>query len=225
MKTFVLDASSIISLSDSCLLYLLKDLHDKLDIELVIPRSVEDESVTRPLNIKRFELNAIRIKKGIEEGWLKVRDIGDSAIKLRDELESVINSIFFVEDKDLTIFQRGESEAIVLAAELNSEVFVIDERTTRALLEDPLSLHSLIQRRQGRQIQVRKEGLNKLKDLFPDVLVVRSCDLIAWAFEQKAFSRELLHEKAALEAALYAVKFKGCAVSIEEIKEYLRSVK
>ena len=57
------------------------------------------------------------------------------------------------------------------------------------------------------------------------IKVFRSVERVAVAFEEKLFGKELGDTRKDLEAALYAAKFAGCAVSENEIKEFLRSVK
>jgi hypothetical protein len=57
--------------------------------------------------------------------------------------------------------------------------------------------------------------------MFQNLLMFRSVDLVACAYEQGLFDHELAHGKLELEAALYAAKFAGCAVSEKEIDEYV----
>jgi hypothetical protein len=45
------------------------------------------------------------------------------------------------------------------------------------------------------------------------------------AYEQELFDHELEHTTLELEAALYATKFSGCAVSEKEIEDYLSIVR
>ncbi|MEX2701861.1 MAG: hypothetical protein Q6368_002170, partial [Candidatus Baldrarchaeota archaeon] len=71
LGTLVVDSSSLISLSSSCLFDLIGEL-SKLGIRFVVSKTVAEESVYNPLRIKRFELNALRIDRGISKGWLHV---------------------------------------------------------------------------------------------------------------------------------------------------------
>ncbi len=225
MNRFVLDSSSIISLSDTCLFGLLNGLMKKKGIEFFIPKSVERESVERPLNIKKFELNALRIKQGIDSGVLQVFD---KETELRDEtlhLEHVFNSVFHSKGKDVTIMHRGEVESIVLLRKLNSKILVIDERITRLLLEDPFQLRNVLQRRQRRRIDIKPEMISEIRELISKFSIVRSSELVALAYENGLLNIGISSSVQSLEAALYAVKFNGCAISNVEILRYLREVR
>lgn len=223
-RKIVADSSSIISLSDSCLLYLMREINRREGIEFVIPKSVEFESVTRPLEIHRFELNAMRIKKGIDEGWISVSELNEKSVNFVKEMKIKTNSLFFSGNRALEIMHAGELEALALAKEINAVALLVDERTTRMLLEEPFRLKELIQRRQGVKVEAGKDAIAGLESFMPRLPVIRSTELIAFAFEKNLFNTELLADFPSLQAALYAVKFKGCAVSGEEIEKYLKSL-
>ncbi|MBT4596898.1 MAG: hypothetical protein HOC95_02870, partial [Candidatus Diapherotrites archaeon] len=60
------------------------------------------------------------------------------------------------------------------------------------------------------------------RKMFSNLKIFRSVDIIALAFEQDLFNGELDKGQLELEAALYATKFAGCAVSEKEIQDYLK---
>ena len=72
---FVFDSSSLIALSQTCLIELLAGLREKMKADFLIPAMVEQEVVARPLHIKRFELNAVRIKKAVDSGVFIVKEL------------------------------------------------------------------------------------------------------------------------------------------------------
>ena len=72
---------------------------------------------------------------------------------------------------------------------------------------------------------ITQEIAAKLKEMFSDLEIARSVDLVALAFERKLLGKELPQSKQALEAALYAVKYAGCAVSGNEIEHFLGTKK
>jgi len=224
MKQLVLDSSSIISLSDSCLFSILKGLHQELGLEFFVPKAVLDETVLRPMTIKRFELSAVRVKKGIEEGWLKVHEISDKSKNLVKEIISTFNNLFFVKGLPLEVVQLGEIEALALIKELNIKIFVVDERTVRLLLEKPESMKKLLELRHKSKIELHKENLFKLKRMFSDLTIIRSTELVALASKYGVIANELTKDKQSLEAALYSVKFNGCSVSEPEIIDYLNKI-
>jgi hypothetical protein len=49
--------------------------------------------------------------------------------------------------------------------------------------------------------------------------VVRSVDLLGYAFEQNMVSPEFRNREF-LRSAMYSLKFRGCSASFEEIEEY-----
>ena len=217
----VFDASSLISVGQSCLINTLKELKEKTGHDFVVPESVFFEVVERPLRIKRFQLNAVRSKKAVREGWLEVKKLDSRHRQLSKEIEVQANNIISVRGKPVKLIQRGEAEALALTKQLNAPFLVIDERTTRTIIENPQQLKSLIERRQHKQARLNQSNANYLKKMFSDLSIVRSVEMIALAFEKGLATAELPKTKQGLEAALYALKYAGCAVSGEEITAFL----
>jgi len=89
---------------------------------------------------------------------------------------------------------------------------VIDERTARMLCEDPENLRKLLQKKLHTNINVNKKNY----DFFKGFRVIRSTELIYIAHKKNIIE---LKDKRAYEAMLYAIKYKGCSVSEEEIEE------
>lgn len=225
MREIVLDSSALVSLSDSCLFNVLRSLHEQLGLTFFIPKAVEKETVITPLEIKRFELNAVRIRKGISEGWLKVRNVSPQGMSLVNEILHSFNNLFFLHGRPLNIIQLGEIEALALVKDLNAKVYVVDERTTRMLIESPQKMRSMLEQRHKTKIKVHKENLFKLKRMFNGLTVVRSTEIIALAFKKGILALELQDDLKSLEAALYSVKFNGCSVSEDEITAFLKKAK
>ncbi len=117
--------------------------------------------------------------------------------------------------------EKGEIEALCLIKELGAEAFAIDERTTRMLIENPLELQKILQARRRIKVGVNKENSKQLQEMFQGTVILRSVELVALAFEQGLLSQELPEGKQSLEAALFAAKYSGCAVSAREINVFL----
>ncbi|MBU2100573.1 hypothetical protein KKB11_05055 [Candidatus Micrarchaeota archaeon] len=217
LNEIVFDSSSIISVSQNCLMKVLGNLSKKTTSRFLIPRAVYSESVKRPLEINKFELNALRIKKAIDSKWLQVEKEAIDASKI----ESLANNIFFSEQKPLRIIHLGEAETIALYLKRKASILAIDERTTRMLIEEPENLAKKLRFNYRKKIKTNKVNLRNFLSVAGNIKMVRSCDLIAKAFDLGCFEGELESSVKSLEAALYALKFNGCAVSMEEIKEYL----
>ncbi|MBU0662055.1 hypothetical protein KKH30_01135 [Candidatus Micrarchaeota archaeon] len=224
MNRFVVDASSLISLSGSCLVKLLRNFSESADIAFHIPQSVYYESVERPIKIRRFELNAVRIKDAVDSGYLHVERKSPEITSLTHELEMSGNCMNYADGRPIKLIQLGETESLALARTLKARVVVIDERTTRMLVEDAYALQRFLENRYGRNISINKPALSRFHSLTQGVNFIRSSELVALAYENNLFEPELQHTKQALEAALYAVKFGGCAVSMREIDTYIKGV-
>ncbi len=216
----VFDSSSLISVGQSCLIEVLHGLHDAMNAEFVIPKSVFREAVRRPLRIRRFELNAVRLGKAVDEKWLHV--VGLQGRGSAEEIMRTANSCFYIRGKPVALLQRGEVDALALALQLKAAALVIDERTARMLVEAPFKLRDLMQSRHMEKIAVDRGKAESFGLLFKGLSIVRSVELIALAFELGLLGRELQQSKQALHAALYAAKYSGCAVSSREIEQFLK---
>ena len=221
MNELIFDSSSIISIAQNCLMKVLESLSKKTNNHFVITKGVEFESVIKPLTITKFELNALRIKRAIDLDWFKVEPNEIDST----QIENLANNIFFSENKPIKIIHKGEAEALALYKKLNASVLVIDERTTRMLIEEPKNLEKKLKFHYRKKIKMNTGNLKKFSSFVGKINIVRSAELIAKAFDLGCFEGELENSNKSLEAALFALKFNGCAVSLEEIKEYLSVVK
>lgn len=211
MKALVFDSSSIITLALNGLTYLLEELKKNFDGKFFISHIVKREIVEKPIEIKRFELEALTIAKLIENKTIEVMNIPQNKI---DVVLENANSIFMTEGEYIKILHQGESSCIALAKILQEQGYevtlVIDERTTRMLLEAQENLSMLLERKLHKKVIVKKKYRNGFD-------VIRSAEICFVAYEKgiiKLDSREK-----ALDALLYATKYKGCAISSEEIEK------
>lgn len=215
----VFDSSSIISISQTCLLDIIGGLVEKAGVQFFIPEAVFNESVKRPLEIKRFELNAVRIKKAIDAGWFQVRNVSDR--QLFSEIDRLSNNSFFLKGKPIRLLQKGEIESLVLIKELGADAFATDERTARTIVENPKMLQKILSMRRRKHIGINSDNIQALKEMFSDITIVRSVELIALSYEHGLLGEMLPEGKQSLEAALFAAKYGGCAVSAREINIFL----
>lgn len=219
----VIDSGTMITLSGTCLMNVFKNFVRANKFDLMISSTIAQESVWNPIGNKRFALNAARIKYAISEQIVKTMP-KDSRVSFEmEKILRIANHIFFTQHGPLTIIQAGEAEALALAKIYGAKAMFVDERTTRALIENPARLKQVLERRQDEAVRINQENLDAIRGMFPNLLMFRSVDIIALAFEQDLFDHELAHGKLELEAALYSAKFNGCAVSENEINEYLKN--
>ncbi len=211
MKALVFDSSSIITLALNGLTYLLEELKKNFDGKFFISHIVKREIVEKPIEIKRFELEALRIAKLIENKTIEVMNIPQNKIDI--VLENA-NSIFMTEGEYIKILHQGESSCIALAKILQEQGYevtlVIDERTTRMLLEAQENLSMLLERKLHKKIIVKKKYRNGFD-------VIRSAEICFVAYEKGII--KLNSGEKVLDALLYATKYKGCSISSEEIEK------
>ncbi|MCX6802469.1 MAG: hypothetical protein NT067_05165 [Candidatus Diapherotrites archaeon] len=221
MKSIVFDSSTLISLSSSCLFNAVGELFKASGLEAVISSGVEAESVLTPINIKRLELNAMRIRHGIESGWIRIAGLDESVNSEVTELAGKANSCFFTSLGNITLLHRGEAEALVLAEKTGAVVLAMDERTTRMIVEEPERLRKLLEKRHECRVQKNQAVSEEISKRFRGLKIVRSSEIAVLAFEKGFLSKEIGEGEKALEAALYSLKYQGCAISSEEIEEFL----
>jgi predicted nucleic acid-binding protein len=219
LNKIIVDSSTIICISEKCLTPVLSDFVKKNNIELIMPSSVYDESVKKPLNIKRFELNALRIKKMISDGIISVAEKDNELMNKTKEILSLANTVFWTKKYPFELLHLGEAEAIALAKKTGALFVGVDERTARMLIESPKRLKVIIEKRNNFELEIDKTALNNLKRITENISFIRSTELMALAFKQGLFCNQLINEFQSLKATLYALKFAGCAISSKEIED------
>ncbi|MBR9681339.1 MAG: hypothetical protein GOV00_00910 [Candidatus Altiarchaeota archaeon] len=216
MNRIVCDASSIITLSSNCLLWLLKRFEN---IEFVIPPYVKKESVDVPLKGKRHGFDAMRNGNSIGNGLT----ILESDAALRDNLLNLSNSVFVSKNRSFKIVHRGEIDMIAVAKKHQINTLLVDEKNTRLLIEDRVRLKNLMERRTHRKIEINKEVEERLAKELDGLFVLRSSELVAEAVKRNIIDWPY-SKRQLLRNALYALKFKGCAITEGEIVELVNVV-
>ena len=79
------------------------------------------------------------------------------------------------------------------------------------LSEKPENLKKLLQKKLHVRIDIKKENLKHFKGF----KIVRSTELIYIAYKKELVR---IKDKKILDALLYALKYKGCAISVDEIE-------
>ncbi|MBI5228033.1 hypothetical protein HY988_05580 [Candidatus Micrarchaeota archaeon] len=220
----ICDSGALISLTAGCLDRLLYFFSEKYHVRFLIPPCVEYESVKHPIESRllKYLFSAMRIKEAIEDGVvIKI----DANLDLEAKrLMGLANNIFYLKGKPLTLIQQGEAEMLALAKSVDVSYVLIDERTTRLLIEAPFKLKEHFEQEFHVSVMVNKKNLQELSSLISHIKAIRSSELVMLAYEKGYFSSFASIKKDALEAALYKMKYSGCAISFNEIKDYLKSV-
>ena len=202
------------------LLYVLRKLKENCKIKFIVTNEVKQEIIDRPLKIKRFKLEALKLDQLMFDKVLESPEssgINNKEISIRTEkFLDLANSTYKESDKYIHLIDLGEASCVALSKILNEKniqnVIAIDERTTRMLCEKPENLKKLLQKKLHTSIKYEKENIKHFKGL----KVIRSTEIIYTAYKKDL---TILKGKQALDALLYALKSKGCAISYEEIEE------
>lgn len=213
----VFDSGPLINLANNCLLDVLRFV----PAEMYIPPAVYREVYGYPSTKKMYAWSAVLINEVIGKKVL-LRTLSARERSLVEHLDHLMNSLFYSSRGPIRIVHPGEIEAVVLASEMD-KVVAIDERTMRLIVEDVDALKKRLSSKIHAWVKVDKKKLEEVQDFLGDLLVVRSVDLVAYAYEKGYFS-SFKDSKTALRASLYALKYGGCAVSEEEIERFLRRV-
>lgn len=225
MRSIIFDTGSLISLVTNNLLWILEPLKKQFKGEFYITPAVKKELIDKPLNIHRFELEAMEVYTYIKKGILKIID--DKKIKLTAEkLLHYANHSFKAHGRWIKIVDEAEIETVAADAILDAEAVVIDERTVRILLENSIKLTELMENKLHCKIQPNKENIKEFKKILEDVQIIRSTELVTIAYRLGLLDSYILDKidspkKRLLNAALWALKIRGCAISRKEIDEIL----
>ena len=223
MKALIFDSGSIINFSMNGILDVLAKLKKIFRGKFLITESVKEEIIKRPLNIKKFELGALKIQSLLDEGVIEVpSSLGIKNLEIENDTKEILelaNRAFFIKDRYIHLIDKGEASCLVLSEILSKRniknLIVIDERTTRMLCEKPGNLHKLLETKLHTKINFNEKNFSR----FSEFKFIRSCELLYIAYKKNLV--ELKNGKV-LDALLYAVKYRGCSVSKNEIEEIKR---
>ncbi|VVC03391.1 Uncharacterised protein [Candidatus Bilamarchaeum dharawalense] len=219
------DSGALITLTAGCLDSVLYFFAENYNVRFIIPPSVEYETVTRPLqsDLRKHLFSAIRLKDAIDDGVIVVVDA-----KIESEARrfmNAANNMFYIKGKPVRLIHYGESEMLVLSKELGINTILIDERTTRLLIEAPFKLKEHLEREFSVNVMINKNGFRDMASQISELKSLRSSELVMLAYENGYFKSFQKLQKEALEAALYKMKYAGCSIGFDEITDYLSSVK
>lgn len=217
-KLLILDAGPLISLTMNGLLNVFENLKTKFpEIKIVLTPQVKRETIDRPLKIKKYELEAIKITELLEKGVLTPSSEFISNREIERETANMLktaNSIFRASGQTISPIQEGEASCLALSKLCGMEnLIVIDERTTRLLTESPESLHTLMERKVHTKLDFNTKNLKE----FRKFRFIRSSEILFVAYKNNLLNMK--KDKQVLDAVLYSVKFSGTAVSSKEIEE------
>jgi len=142
---------------------------------------------------------------------------------------NLANNMYKAKGNWIKIVHIGEIEAVAYAIKHKADAFVVDERTTRMLLENPEGVELRLSKKLHTQVMVNRQNLEEFKKRTMGLKVLRSVELMAMAYE-KGFLEEYMPEKEApreklIDAMLWSLKTTGCAISDAELERVKKLVK
>jgi len=218
-KALIFDASTLINLSMNGLLDVLAKLRKIFQGKFLITENVRYETIEHPLKIKKFELGALKINFLLKQKIIEMPDIlGISEKEIEEKTRELLNTsnhTFIAQESYIRLIDSGEASCLALSELLSRKgiknAIAMDERTTRMLCEKPENLQKLLESKLHTKIKVKKENFLA----FSQFKIIRSCELMYIAYKNKLVE---LENGNVLDALLYAVKYKGCSVSRNEIE-------
>ena len=226
MKSLIFDAGPVISLATNNLLWILEPLKKEFEGKFYITEPVKRELIDRPLETKKFKFEAIQVEKLIEKGILEVID--NSFIREKTPIFlNTTNEIFKAYNNYyMRIVHFAEISVIAAAISLNADAIVIDEKTTRFLIENPKMIVEILKKTLHTPISINENNLKEFKNTVKDIKAIRSIELVTIAYEHGLLDNYITKipdaRKNLLESVLWGVKLNGCAVSKEEIEQIVR---
>ncbi len=225
MKSIVFDSGPIISLATNSLLDILPKLKNTFKGEFYITPAVYNELIIKPMEGKKYKFEAMRVRALIDKKILSIIE-NKEIKKIASEIAYLANNLFKAKGRFIQLVHKGEIEAMAASITLKSSAMVVDERTTRLLIEDHSRLEERLRKKLHTEISANYSNLKKLSLLLKEIKPIRSTELVVVAYEIGALDYYLEHsrtsKKELLDAVLWALKLHGCAISEQEIKEIIK---
>lgn len=220
-KIIFFDTGPIISLVMARIIWILPHLKERFGGRFYITPAVHKELIERPLTIRRFEFEALQVLKLIKEGVLEIYDKVPQQKLV--QIESLANTSFKIDDKAIDVVQAGELESVACVLELGAAAIVMDERTLRLFIENNEAMVMLLEERFNKKVVSDKVKINQFSQLFTNITIIRSVELIGVAYKLGLLNPYLPDMKQGkeilLDSLLWGAKYNGCAVTDDEVKE------
>jgi len=186
-------------------------------LQLIVPPAVRKEIVENPSHSKKYGFKAYQMNNYFEDNLLHVYP-GDIK-KEAGLILNYANNVFEHKNRAIKLIHAGEAEALACLNQTDDKTFLVDERTMRLLIEDPLKLQDYMEHTMKKKVIVDHKALEKFQEFTQGIKVIRSSELAVYAYENKWFDHQATEKT--LGDMLYALKFAGCSITQEEIKRYV----
>jgi hypothetical protein len=224
MKYLIFDAGPIISLTMNGMLPIIEKLKEIFDGEFILTPHVKNEVIDRPMKIKKYKLEALQVNDMLSRGIFKLSTDIVPQQKLDKEIKrllKVTNGVLRTTQtkEKIKIIHEGEAACLAFSNLCKCDnAIVIDERTTRMLTEAPQNLEKMMEKKLHTPLDAQLSLLDELKRF----RFIRSAELLFIAYKKGLI--KIKGGVDVLDALLYGVKFKGCAIASTEIEDMKRLV-
>ena len=223
-KAIIFDSGVLISFSMNGVTDLIKKLREIFKGRFFITSEIKKEVIDVPLKIKKFELEALKIKKLLDEGVLEMpSSLGINDFEITNSTNKIIalaNTCFNGGGKDIHLLDMGEASCLALSKIFTEKgiknLLAVDERTTRMLVEGHENLREFLEKKLHTKISINHESIK----FFRGFDIIRSPELAYIAYKKELV--DLKDGAIVLDALLYAMKIKGASISGDEIEEMKR---
>ena len=176
MNSLIFDAGPIISLTTNNLLWILPLLKKKFSGKFILPVGVKQELIDRPLATRRFKLEAIYVQSLLEKGVFSLLDDAQVYSKAQELLKRA-NTLLSAHGQFIQIVQLGEMQTLAAALIYKADAVVLDELITRTLVENPLVLHKIMEKRLHTSLKINKQVMSLSFYPLPSPLPARESEL------------------------------------------------
>lgn len=228
MKAIIFDSGPLISLTLNNLLWVLEPLKQKYKGDFFITSAVKEEVVDYPLKTKKFKFEGFQVLKSIRDGVLSVFET-DYVRKETGKMMDLANNIFEVHGKPFKSLHYPELSVLVAAKEVKAEAVVVDEQSTRLLMENPSRMEQLVKKRMHAKVFLNRQCLEEFQSAMRHINVIRSTELVTIAYECGFLNKYIAKpttipkpKEELLDGLLWGLKLNGCAISEREINQILK---
>ena len=166
----VCDASSLIALTDSGLLGALIAVKQRMKGDLLVTQEVINESINNPIKVPEYSFSAVRLKRALDSGTFGVVGFNDNTF---DRILNTANNMFYT-SRPFHLVNHGEAEMLAAAIDNNLTTMLMDERTTRTMIEAPMELKNHLENEFHVRINVNQDMFKEFKEMTSGLQVIRS---------------------------------------------------
>lgn len=228
-KKIIFDTGPLISLTLNNLTWVIEELKKNFQGDFLVPEEVKKELIDKPLTSKKYKLEALQLLPYFNKEIFRIYHDDLLEQTTKDILE-LANNCFQAKGKYIQAVHHADMQVVATAYLTGTRTVVIDEYTSRYLIESPSKIAKRMERKLHTKIHVDRDKIDQLKEYTKNIRVLRSVELITLAYEKKILDRYLFEgekrfvkkpKKTLLEGALWGLKLNGCSVTEDEINEVL----